>query len=53
MKMDELKELINQSPYKDKLLYSTVGTAFMPFLMCAFLDKEEIEKIMEEYKNER
>lgn len=53
MKMEEIKALIDNSPYKDKLLNSEEGKSILPFLMFLFLDKEEMEKLKEEHYCER
>lgn len=53
MKLDDMKKIIDESPYKDQILKNMNDNWALPFLAFLFLDKEEIEKLKEEYENER
>lgn len=48
-----MKKIIDESPYKDQILKNMNDNWALPFLAFMFLDKEELEKLKEEYENER
>lgn len=48
-----MKKIIDESPYKEQIVKNMNDNLALPFLAFMFLDKEEIEKLKEEYENER
>lgn len=48
-----MKKIIDKSPYKEQIVKNMNDNWAFPVLAFMFLDKKEIEKLKEEYENER